>query len=260
MRILPLFILSVMTSCIQQEAKKITLSPEKVYNIITPLFFQLDSLYPYITIDGDSLNNNIADSIIRYRDAIMALPDSSGFRELLIVKSLDQRICMISWNTRQGGTNTDNRALILFKSSKGIDYRYPADTAAYASTQIMYRDIYELHASNRVIYIARGFGRGSTALPWEQLTAWSIRNDSLIPEPIFPEMSDTEYSYKNDSYLPALFIEFDVHHNSGPEERPVTGFADRNKKIKVPLPNDKGGWSDNFCRMGFDGERYRVEK
>lgn len=249
-----------MASCKQQESKKTINPPANVYSIITPLFQQLDSLYPYITVDGDSLNQNIADTLIKYRETIMSLPDSSGLKEPLIIKSQDQQFCMVSWNTRQGGTNTDNRALILFKTSKGIVYRYPADTAAYASTQIMYRDIYELQTGNKVIYIARGYGRGSSALPWEQLTAWIIRNDSLIPEPIFPEMSDTEYTYRNDSYSPALFIEFDNHYNSGPDERPVTEFANQNKKIKVPIPNEHGGWSDKFCGMEFDGERYRVVK
>lgn len=259
MKFLPLIILAALASCLPQESKKTTESPENVNRVIQSMFNLLDSLYPYITVDGDSLNNNIAATLIKYRETIMEMPDTPGFRQPYIVHSPDQQFCTVSWDTRQGGTNIDNRALILFNTSKGIDYRYPADTSAVASTQIFYRDIYELQTGNRVIYIARGFGRGSSALPWEQITAWRIRNDSLVPEPIFPEWYDPADIDKGNNYLPSLFIEFDTHHITGEAERPVTEFSERNNKIRVPLPNDKGGWSDRFCWLEFDGERFKIK-
>jgi len=202
MKFLPLIILAALGSCLPQEPKKTKDSPETAERVIQSMFNLLDSLYPYITVDGDSLNINIAETLIKYREEIMEFPDTHDFRGPNIVHSTDQQFCTVSWDTRQGGTNTDNRALILFKTSKGIKYRYPADTSNDASTQILYRDIYELQTGKRVIYLARGFGRGSSAFPWEQITAWSIRNDSLVPEPIFPEWYDpndreTEVNYLN---------------------------------------------------------------
>lgn len=258
MKFLPLIILAALTSCLPQEPKKTTESPENVNRVIQSMFNLLDSLYPYITVDGDSLNNNIANTLIKYREAIMEMPDNPGFREPNIVHSPDQQFCTVSWDTRQGGTNIDNRALILFNTSKGIDYRYPADTADYASTQILYTDIYELQTGNKVVYIARGYGRGSSAILWEQLTAWSIRNDSLIPEPIFPDWYDLVDGIRTEIYLPAFFIEFDMHYISEKSVRPETEFAAGNKKIRVPLPNDKGGWSDRFCWLEFDGDRFKT--
>src|SRR5690348_568139 len=96
-----------------------------------------------------------------------------------------------------------------------------------------YDTIYTVQ-SGQTFYLAQGFGQGSTALPWQELRAFSIKNDKLINLKIFPEK-------KAD-----IFVEFDTHNFKGGQRIPTIKVKSSGKTILIPIGTDDEGFSGKY--------------
>lgn len=240
---------------------------EKFYAAISSKFQVIDSLKEAGSIeDRDSLDREIVDIIISYKDHVFDLKDSSDFDLVYLAKSKDKKLCMISWDTREGGTMIDFATVLFYKTSKWIIAKYlfePNDAFGgdSSNTLMHYNTISELHAGDRTIYLAQGFGQGSSALPWEEVRAIEIVNDSIIYPEIFPDYESPLVVYpeklNNNKLTDAIMIEFDLHYCNMETWRPITQFIDSNKTLKVPKTNDRGGNSDEYFLLKFDGKKFQ---
>jgi hypothetical protein len=255
-----IFFLSCREVQIKQAAKNVTpiLTPEELYKKITDKFDLIDSKsIAYDTVE--KLNYQLVDTLLKYRESIFGLADTLNYDVIYVAKSKDKKLCLVSWDTRQGGTLIDYATVIFYKTKNEIKAQYLIDSNNN-NTKIHYNDVYQLNANDQTYYLVRGFGQGSTALPWEQAVAYKIENDTILECEIFPELdeswSDNPSTPKMNSYL---FVEFDLHYCEDNAERPICEFLNNNRTIRVPQTNDKGGYSNKYCELEFDGQKFEIK-
>jgi hypothetical protein len=95
-----------------------------------------------------------------------------------------------------------------------------------------YNSVNTIKATNgRSIYLAWGNGQGSTALPWQELRAFSIVNGRLIEPKIFPDK------------MSKVYVEFDLHAFNEEQRVPSIKIKDCGRTIRVPIEGAKQGFS-----------------
>ncbi len=237
--------------------KPIELSEIDFYNKINQQFTLIDSLRKEASDTVQVLNKQLIDTLLKYKQSIFNLKDTINYNLIYVAKSKNKRMCFVSWDTRQGGTNIDYATILFYKTDKGIKANYLIDSNQN-NTQIHFNDVFELTNKEKTIYLARGFGQGSTALPWEETTAISITNDTIQEENIFPSFEENKTLYPKtiSKYSNTLFIEFDTHHCEKEEPCPVCIFSKDIRTIKIPKTNDKLGHTNKFYTIKYDGTKY----
>lgn len=168
---------------------------------------------------------------------------------MYITKSADEKLCLISWDTRMGGTMIDFATMAIYQTSNGDTIsKMLIDTSEspIGNTLMHYDNLYSIKEADKTIYIAHGFGQGSTALPWQELRAFQINGKQLINPSIFPEQK------------PNLFIEFDTHKLKR-EEIPMILVIDSAKTISSPIPTDDEGFSGKYQKLVFRDRIYKVQ-
>ena len=75
-----------------------------------------------------NLNNKFVKLLISYRDSVFYLPDTLDYDFIYVVKSKDKNLCIVSWDTRQGGTMIEYASMIFWKKSNGVGAKYLADS------------------------------------------------------------------------------------------------------------------------------------
>lgn len=149
----------------------------------------------------DSVNKNIYRALegLTKDDAYQqaTLGEKDGISYLL---SDDQRLCLISWDTRLGGTMIDFETVAIYKTVAGTKVRYlgevDPETSEHTSSQTYFTKLYALTDIDSVTtYFAYGEGQASTRLPWRTLQAFRIGEhlDDTIPT-----FADRENSFSYD--------------------------------------------------------------
>lgn len=204
-----------------------------------------DSLH---IVDPDKTQDTTLQAILdRYKPGIFNQVDSID--RLTILKSEDKKLCLISWNTGMGGTMIDFASMAIYKTNAGIYVtKMLVETDNSGETfnrKMLYRKLYAVSATTgEVYYLAHGVGQGSTALPWEEVRAFQLKDDQVKDAAIFP---------KN---LPNIFIEFDTHQFKDHESVPNITIEDQGRKIRVPKPDENEGFSGNWMNLVFDGRSF----
>jgi hypothetical protein len=218
------------------------------YALIKARFRTIDSLrHPLRDIDSFTAESDKIFSIIKSnRDIVINLRDTSNFDYLDVARSADSALCIISWDTRQGGTNIDYASVVLYKAGNITGYKKMEDTSDgdIDNPQIYYGGIFTIPSGNQAIYLAFGFGQGSTALPWQQVKAFMIKGDTLISPAIFPGNQH------------ALFVEFNTNAFTSPQRVPTFKFDQQNLTLKVPVPLAKGGFGGRYYKLKFDKGKF----
>lgn len=148
-----------------------------------------------------------------------------------------------------GGTMIDFATMAIYQTSNGDTIsKMLIDTSEspIGNTLMHYDNLYSIKEADKTIYIAHGFGQGSTALPWQELRAFQINGKQLINPSIFPEQK------------PNLFIEFDTHKLKR-EEIPMILVIDSAKTISSPIPTDDEGFSGKYQKLVFRDRIYKVQ-
>jgi hypothetical protein len=99
-----------------------------------------------------------------------------------------------------------------------------------------------------MVYLARGFGQGSTALPWQELKAFKIQYGKLYSPQIFPG-NKTE-----------LWVEFDLTKFSEGQLVPTIKVKDRGKTILLPVATENEGFSGKYQLLTLGKSTYKVKQ
>jgi hypothetical protein len=197
----------------------------------------------YDNLDSAVIENNlILNSVEKYKEEIFNISEKVDNNLYKLTKSKDGKLCIISWDTRLGGTSVDFATIAVFKSKDKIfckkiisgQNEYTHEDEYF---QMRYSKILTL---NENLYIANGIGQGSTALPWEDVLALQINGKDLIFKKIFP----------NNKFR--ILVEFDAHQFDG-KSIPVIIFENEGKILKIPESNDKEGFDGKYQQLIFDG-------
>lgn len=238
-------------------------SLNKFYRQIKKQFWNIDSMEEIKRIDSvvdydkiDSLhqiaNNNVIETIKKYKKEILQFPNTSDYDLLYIAKSSDRKFALVSWDTRFGGTMIDFASIAIFETKNNVIGKMlldlPEGEDRDSPNTLMHYNLIEtiISSDGTKIYLAWGNGQGSTALPWQEVRAFTIQDDNLIQPSIFP---------KNDTYLQ---VAFDTHSFKEDERIPTIKIKNKGKDILVPIPNDSEGFSGRYKHYYFDGKNYRT--
>ncbi|MDJ1506050.1 hypothetical protein [Xanthocytophaga agilis] len=191
------------------------------------------------------------------------MKDTLNFDWLYIVKSKDQNLCLISWDTRMGGSMIEYATMALFKDSNNqLKSRLLIDsTDKHLSNSYMHYDtIYTVNQKDEIFYLAQGFGQGSSSLPWQEIKALEIKNNKLIDLRIFPDYSPDIFGDFTPGFQNKLFVEFDLHKFGDNDKVPEIRLQDKGKTILVPLPTHEEGFSGKYQRLIFKDGNYHVKQ
>lgn len=193
-------------------------------------------------------NTKLQQTLTDFKDAVFSTTDTLDFNWLYIAKSPDKQLCLVSWDTRMGGTMIDFATMALFKSNGKVRARMLIDTTnpGMENTLMRYDTIYTVHNKDRKFYLAQGFGQGSTALPWQEIRAFEIRNGQLFNLHIFPENK------------PNLFAEFDTHEFGDGKRIPTIKVKESGHKILFPIATDREGFAGEYQTLVLKEQVYKV--
>jgi hypothetical protein len=233
----------------QTEETKFDEDKKQFYQAVERHFNYIDSIRK---IDPDLIeaeNLKLQQTINSYKSDILNLVDTSNNDLLYIVKSADKNLCLVSWDTRMGGTMIDFATMAIYQTSSGDTVsKMLVDTSEnpMGNTLMHYDNLYSIKEADKTFYIAHGFGQGSTALPWQELRAFQIDGRQLNNPKIFPE------------HKANLFIEFDTHKlNRG--EVPMILVIDSAKTISLPVPTEAESFSGKYQQLIFKNGTYQVQ-
>jgi hypothetical protein len=243
-----IFFCTCSTNHIKSNPKQEKVSESKTvdssfYAIINRQFNLIDSIKQTDNFEkADTLADEIVSIIEKNRDAILILPDTLNYDFLYVSKSFDKNFCLVSWDTRKGGTMIDFGTIAIYKTNSGIKSKYLYDsTSEMCDTYMHYDTIYTIKSfDNKSIYLAQGFGQGSTALPWQEIRAFGIDSDTLTCPNIF---SDTRAN---------VFVEFDTHKFKDDELVPNIKLNDFGKTIIIPIATEEEGFSGKYETLIFN--------
>ena len=140
--------------------------------------------------------------------------------------------------------------MAVFKTPEGITTKMLLDTIEVNMpfTYLHYNSINTItHSSGKEIYLAWGNGQGSTALPWQELRAFSISNNELIEQKIFPNAATN------------IQVEFDLHAFREDQKVPVIKIKNSGRVIQVPIEGDKQGFSGKYKSYIFNGKVFKAK-
>jgi hypothetical protein len=200
-------------------------------------------------LDSASMeNNSVLKTVEKYKEAIFTI-DKKNINGYFIAKSSDNNLCILSWDTQQGGTNIDFAAITIYKTLKEIKcknlFERNIHTDEYVNFQMAYQNIQSVTDNKgQKIYLVNGMGQGSTALPWQDILAFQIGTNELTFHEVFPN-----YKYR-------IMVEFDLHEFENRDIPKIT-YENDNKTIKIPIANEKEGFDGNYRTLMFDGISFK---
>ncbi len=176
----------------------------------------------------------------KYADCNFNTPYSLGY-----VISSDKKLCLISWNTTQGGTMTDYTTVAIYKADSGVKiktlhYEDDENSKEYFDTLLTVTK-----SNGDKVYIAYGHGKESSWMPVKILQAFQIKNDLEFDSiPIFPDGES------------GLGLEYDITKFSETDSIANIIFIDGGRQLKIPDLNDSNVFVGKYYTLTFDGDKY----
>jgi hypothetical protein len=216
------------------------------YSTIKKQFGRIDSLFDSDDYEFPERENQKIISILnQYKAEMFSFPDRSDYDLIYLNKSGDKNLILVSWDTRIGGAEMEFRTMAVYKTAFGIKTQMLVDSSnSLAPLKYMhYNSIHTLTPSKgNKIYLAWGNGMGSTAIPWQEVRAFSISNGQLIQPNVFPGEE------------PKLYIDFDLHDFKENETVPVIKIISKGRTVLVPTAGKTKGFSGKYDVYRYDGE------
>lgn len=226
-----------------------TLPFREFYKTITKQFAKIDSLHQSGGYDSLVNENDKVVSILNhYKTYLFDFPDSLDYDLIYLTKSADKKLLLVSWDTRTGGTMIAFTTMAIFKTPQGVKTKMLMDTTyeSMPHTYMHYNSVNIVTTTEgKNIYLAWGNGQGSTALPWQELRAFSVANGQLIEPKIFPDKTSK------------IFIEFDLHSFEEDQRVPSIRIKNGGKTIQVPIESEKQGFSGKYRTYVFNGKAFK---
>jgi hypothetical protein len=229
------------------QTKGLSAEQKKFYKEITRHFQVIDSAMDGHYFEGlDSANKWLIQYLSQHKSLIQSLPDTFNYDLLYIAHANDGRLTLISWDTRRGGTMIEFTTMALYKTAKNLASIMLLDREHQEKpeTFMHYNKVITLvNSEGKRIYLAWGNGQGSTALPWQELRAFSISRNLEMPT-IFPGKTTS------------LYVEFDLNRTGDLEYLPTIIVSKDGRTIDVPLTDDEDRFRGNYQRYRFNGTRF----
>ncbi|MCX6316689.1 MAG: hypothetical protein NTW29_05335 [Bacteroidetes bacterium] len=208
------------------------------------------------------LNRKFLADLISKKDSIFQYPYTME-NGIKFAFSPDRNVAIVSWNTWMGGTMLDFIAVLFYKEKDSIGHQiitYPGEEDL-GSSYCWYDTIAMVQEGNNKIYLAHGYGRGSTALWWENLVAYTYIKGTLQRAALFPVFDEIIYGEVSDTLTDQIFLELDTHYTDKTiwTDRPGISFINTGKKLKVPLITPEGGNTKYYHILEFDGKKYQIQ-
>ena len=223
----------------------------KFYGALEKQFTAIDSLRA-TNIDAVEICNDSVLAIIKnYKSDILNFPDTLDYDLVYIAKSSDKNFALVSWDTRLGGTMIDFATVAIYRTGKEVTAVLLLDSTEgdAGNTLLHFNAVHTITTTNgKKIYLGWGNGQGSTAIPFQELRAFSIVRGRLEAPIIFPGDGSS------------IFISFDRSAFKQNEKVPTIKVLDGGKTIRIPVPAENGGVTGKFRSLAFNGQVYKPAK
>ncbi|MBO9562482.1 MAG: hypothetical protein J7621_06890 [Niastella sp.] len=204
--------------------------------------------------DPDKLeveNKKLIQLLAKHKEELFKWMNEQDFDFLYIAKSTDNKLCLISWDTRMGGTMIDFASIALYQATgQSVKYTLLKGGEGLSNdenTLMHYDTVHTVITGKGNVYLAHGFGQGSTAYPWQEVRAFRIEDNQLKMPAVFPEKESR------------LFVAFDTHQFGDDELIPTIKVRSQGKTILYPIATESEGFSGKYQTFILSGSRY-VEK
>jgi hypothetical protein len=225
-----------------------TLPFNEFYQTITKQFARIDHLHQSGGYDSlESENQKIESILNHYKTHLFNFRDSLDYDLIYLTKSADKKLVLVSWDTRTGGTLIAFTTMAIFKTPQGVKTKMLLDTAEESMpySYMHYNSINTItNLAGKNIYLAWGNGQGSTALPWQELRAFSIAIAELSEPKVFPGKASK------------IFVEFDLHAFGEEQKVPSIRIKNGGKTIQVPIEGAKQGFSGKYKTYVYNGKMF----
>lgn len=261
--IFTIFFLIILVGCKNRKStvEESVFANEQFYESLNKVLALWNKSYKYpCTTNCDSLaiiNQQLSDTLKKYKDLIFSYTDSTSIIKIAV--SNDSVMAIASWDDWEGGTMRSYRAIAFYKTKDSVSVR---DFYLKDDNYFGYDTIVTVASNLKKYYLARGFGRGSTRIWWEQLRAFEINADTLAEPAIFPEYVNSDSSYmgvfSHKSFTNAIMVESDIKyvHTSILNNRPVILFQNENNVLQIPIVGDRGDYTGKYFTLQFDGSKF----
>lgn len=243
--ILILLLYSCQAPVPRPKASKIVEAQPDLYRFLKQHAAALDSASKIDSDTLDSLNERLKQTIERHKAEFLSLKDTTLFDFLNVLVSSNRKLCLISWDTRMGGTMIDFTTTVIYTKADGsLIAKVLLDTTAEDTdnTPMYYDQLYSIPGKNGMNYVAVGNGQGSTALPYGEVRALRINKDQLLDAPLFPGRKSF------------VFVEFDTHHLKG--DIPSISVSDSGRRIAIPVSDGDEGFANRYETLVYKNGVY----
>ncbi len=216
--------------------------------------FQLMDI-AYQAIDMDLLseaNASLKETLIkRKKDLFVA----KTIPELNIIRSEDKKLCLVSWNTREGGAGNwiDYANLAFFEEAATMQI----DTVMLENTlAITYDTIYTLPHQKGMVYLVQS-SVGAGPIAWGGLESFKIAGNQLVHPAIFPDTERDYFGEYETGYYPGAGFEFLPGEFNENREWPTFKIKNQAKTIWVPLHTADEEFADKYQVLQWNGKTYQ---
>jgi hypothetical protein len=199
----------------------------------------------------DSINNNIYRGLekLAKNDAYQTITFSQD-DPISYLLSEDKKLCVVSWDTRTGGTLEIDANVVIYQTSAGTKSQYFGDDPNTDESERFlgyFTELYGLtNADSVTTYFAYGQSKGSTILYSRVLQAFRISADTL--DHTRPAFDDRENK-----------IEYDLSKFGYPDDIKEITFSTDHREIQVPEVEDETP-TGRYHKYNFSNGIYRRVK
>jgi hypothetical protein len=188
---------------------------------------------------------------LRNVPATFTYPFNALQEKIEIVSSSDKKLRAYSWNTLQGGTMRDYKAIIQYEDQFGLVRTYYQTSENEANRPVEYVDtIFTIESSKSKLYIIIWQGIYSSKDIGIHLGGYQLDQTMLVDSiPCFKRREET---------LSRLSIEYDYLSSMGKPgwEIPLIRYDQKNRQLIIPVMDERGIITPKREIFQFDGKQF----
>jgi len=212
--------------------------------------YRRDNKFDSLSLANTRFKSNLLANL-RNVPATFTYPFTLLQEKIEIVASSDKRLRAYSWNTLQGGTMRDYKAIIQYEDQAGQVRTYYQTGENETERPVEYVDtIFTIESSKSNVYIIVWEGIYSTKDIGIQLKAYQLDQTMLVDSiPIFKRKGES---------LPLISINYDYLSSMGKPgwEIPLVRYDPKNKQLSIPVTDDRDMITPKREIFQFDGKQF----
>lgn len=214
----------------------------------------MDSAYKEIDMDLiTEVNTSLKETLIERKNDIYNAKTKYVYN-FNVIKSADKKLCLVSWNTLEGGAGSrfDYANLAFFKGATTMQ----VDTTLGHRVAVMYDTIYTIPHQKSIVYIVQSLG-GVGVFAWRKLEAFKIVGNQLTHPSIFPDTEPDYFGEYESGYHSGIGVEFSREHLDENREWPTFKITNQGKTVWVPLHTADEGFAGKYQVLQWNGKAYQ---